>query len=85
MTTPMTTDEFIAECLRVKEGNKEFALFYYPEASGVYTWVAEIGNPVPYAVNLGESKGEFYSFGHTAKEAVAALLEQLVTHRRCGM
>ena len=51
----MSFEEMIFECIRLKEGNKEFALFHLDPS-----WRAEIGNPVN-CVMLGEIRGEIVS------------------------
>ena len=54
--------------------NNEFALHGGGEDE---TWAAQIDNPVPWLVLLGESEGKYQGYGATPEEAVAALLVAL--------
>jgi hypothetical protein len=71
----------IDEAIKAKEGNKEFALFYYPTSAGGHVWSAEIGNPVA-SVSLGESTGEIQGEGGTPEEAVNVLLRRISERRK---
>lgn len=62
----------ILECIQMKTGNKEFALFYMSEGD----WTAEIGNPTS-CVMLGEASAEFSADGRSAIEAVENLILDL--------
>ncbi len=64
----MTLEALINECIAVKRGDKEFALFHWHDG----TWTAEIGNPRA-DVSLGECDGEFKAEGETPIAAVRAL------------
>lgn len=68
--------ELIDQCIEAKTGNKEFALFYFGEAS----WRAEIGNTCAH-VTLGEQEGEFRGEGNTKEEAVKSLLQAVRQER----
>jgi hypothetical protein len=68
----MSLSEMIAECIQMKPGDKEFALFFY----GQNEWDAHIGNESEI-VCLGERAGEFSAPGSTPEEAVRNLLETL--------
>jgi len=76
--------KLIAGCLEIKQGNKEFALFFadYDEA-GFKPWRAEIGNTCA-AVSLGESTGEFCGEGMTPKEAVIDLQAKILANERAN-
>jgi hypothetical protein len=78
----MRLDELIAEAIRLKQGNKEFALFYcdYDEHSAYSQWQAHIGNPTT-CVGLGEVSGEFVGEGETPEDAMAKLNIQLLIAR----
>lgn len=60
--------ELIDACIEAKEGNNEFALFFFDRST---CWWADIGNSSP--VMLGEVQGEFRGEGTTKEEAVARL------------
>lgn len=68
----------IDECIRLKVGNKEFALMYLADEAPL--WRADIGNPNT-SVLLGEINGEFRGEGETAEAAVAELLANLKAGR----
>ena len=68
----------VTRAIDLKQGNKEFALFFYTP-SGAYVdapWEAHLGNAHTY-VSLGEVEGELMGTGLTAEAAVSALLEKL--------
>ena len=68
----LTLSEMIAKAIELKDGNKEFALFYMDHDK---TFFAEIGNPASHAVMLGESSGEVGFEAMTADDALKGLLE----------
>ena len=72
----------IDQAISMKEGNKEFALFYHPTGNAQTDWSADLGNPCS-SVNLGESTGEFQSdCCSTPEAAVQDLIEQLRQHQQ---
>ncbi|WP_276122633.1 hypothetical protein [Pararhizobium qamdonense] len=76
--------KLIAECVAIKQGNKEFALFYADyDAPGFKPWRAEIGN-TSSAVSLGEAEAEFCGDGMTPKEAMIDLQTKLLTNERAN-
>lgn len=78
----MTTDlaDIIRQAIELKQGNKEFALFYEPSFESVTVnakpWIAEIGNPSVF-VRLGESTGEYCGEGDSPEDAIRDLIENL--------
>lgn len=68
----MNLTELINECIQIKPGNTEFALFF----DGQSEWDAHIGNESEILC-LGERAGEFSALGSTPAEAVSNLLETL--------
>lgn len=66
--------KMIDDCTELKEGSKEFMLYYCPGIDN--PWRAEIGNPYKYD-NLGTISGEFTVSADTAEEAVSLLYKKL--------
>lgn len=65
----------IATCILEKQGDKEFALFYF---GGTNTgWRADIGCPSKH-VSLGEIDAEISADGETAETAVFNLLTTIM-------
>ncbi|MDH3233632.1 MAG: hypothetical protein OEQ29_08885 [Alphaproteobacteria bacterium] len=62
----------IGDCIKAKVGDKEFALFYFPDKIDGGKWQAAIGNKCKF-VSIGESEAEFWGEGAEPEEAVLAL------------
>lgn len=67
--------QLIEAVIKIKKGNKEFALFYDPH--GAQPWTAEIGNGNETLL-LGEADAEVSVVGRTPDEAVANLISATV-------
>ena len=76
----MKNDELIEEILRLKQGNKEIALFHFSECDegdeDEAKWVVMLGSTNSHVL-LGECGGEYYAEGETMNEALTKLLSNL--------
>ncbi len=74
-TTMDTLECLIRQAIRMKQGNKEFALWYYADDVDPH-WCAGIGNPSRY-VTLGESCPEVEAHAPSMRKAVTRLITKL--------
>ena len=68
----MDIEKIIEEIVMAKKGNKELALFFYPDGE----WVFDLGNPA-HSVQLGEVSGEITTEGETLREVVCKMAAKI--------
>lgn len=71
----MTFDDLVQECIAIKQGNKEFSLYYHVMTDR-NVWSASIGNESTHVL-IGEGEAQFSATGETIREAVESLLDIL--------
>jgi len=78
----MSIEAKIQQVIDAKKGNKEIAIFFFPDYAGDEdSWRVEIGNDCKYAL-LGEVDGELIGRGRSLHEALDNLIVEMAKERK---